>query len=124
MPDLRLRANLLAEFIPPPTLSVECVDYAELLAAYPTAAAYLDPPYLGRRFHNLYGRYSEFNHDALAELLRQRNSPWLLSYNDCPEVKRLYKGYRMKRLHLRYRMAHDHYATSYTGQGELLIKGA
>ncbi len=85
----------LAEF-GNPNLHVACLDYRAALAEHPETFLYLDPPYWnGQR---LYGRKGDmhdgFDHDELAWHLWRR-SGWVLSYNDCPEVRALYRGYRI-----------------------------
>lgn len=66
-------------------LSVECIDYEELLARHPDLPAYLDPPY---DCPNLY--LSEaFDHERLARVLKGRKN-WVLSYNDTPRIRELY----------------------------------
>ncbi len=39
-------------------------------------------------------KHNSFNHQALAELLRKRQE-WVLYYNDCVEVRELYKGHKI-----------------------------
>ena len=79
-----------------PGIEVVCADWVDTLTEHSSLFAYLDPPYwIGR---NLYGDKSErgegFDHAELADYLRHRQG-WLLSYNDCPEVRRLYEGFRV-----------------------------
>jgi DNA adenine methylase len=51
---------------------------------------YLDPPYY-HRAEQLYGHlFDEKTHRKMRNFLRQLNSPWLLSYDDAPEVRILY----------------------------------
>ena len=77
-------------------LRVEHLDYRDALARHPDMFLYLDPPYWNGQ--KLYGRKGDmhdgFDHEDLAWHLWRR-SGWVLSYNDCPEVRRLYRGYRM-----------------------------
>lgn len=55
---------------------------------------YLDPPYLIK--YNLYGKmgntHKGFNHHKLKEIL-DHEPLWLLSYNNCNEIKNLYQNY-------------------------------
>jgi DNA adenine methylase len=70
--------------------------------------AYLDPPYLIKS--NLYGKkgdaHKDFDHRALAEILRHRRS-WLLSYNDCDEIRALYRGFRFITPNWKYGMSNE-----------------
>lgn len=77
-----------------PGLTVDLADFRESLARHPDIPAYLDPPYLVDSA--LYGKRGDkhkgFNHGALARILKTRPR-WMLSYNDCPEVRELYKDF-------------------------------
>src|SRR4029453_1262989 len=73
-----------------PNFQVQLVDFAVSLNQHPDAFAYLDPPYWVKV--PLYGRNGNahrfFDHVALATILKERKQ-WLLSYNDCPEIREL-----------------------------------
>lgn len=79
-------------------LSVDCLDFEEACAKHPNSFMYLDPPYYLKNCNNLYGNkgdmHKNFNHLRLASILHKR-SGWILSYNDCPEIRKLYKGYKI-----------------------------
>ncbi len=91
-----------------PNLKVCQADFKESLTAYPNAFAYVDPPYLIKS--NLYGKkgnaHKDFDHAGLAELLKYRKS-WLLSYNDCPEIRDLYQGFSIITPNWKYGMSSD-----------------
>ena len=67
---------------------------------------YLDPPYIIKSM--IYGvkgsTHRGFDHVLLSQLLHSRTD-WLLSYNDCPEVRNLYKGYRIETPTWKYGMS-------------------
>ena len=79
-----------------PNLRVECMDYKEALEEHSDKFLYLDPPYANGG--KLYGKKGDmhdgFDHAELAGTLRQREG-WVLSYNDCEEVRALYAGYKI-----------------------------
>lgn len=79
-----------------PLIQVQLADFKASLSNHPNTFAYLDPPYLVKV--PLYGRNGNahrfFDHQELADLLRKRQQ-WLLSYNDCPEIRELYKDYHI-----------------------------
>ena len=53
---------------------------------------YLDPPYF-RKGQRLYTNFYEpGDHAAIARRARHLKQPWLISYDDVPEVRRLYRG--------------------------------
>jgi len=68
---------------------------------------YLDPPYLLENSF-LYGNKGDahkgFDHNLLAEVVRERDG-WIMSYNDCKEIKGLYSGHKMIELNWKYGMS-------------------
>ncbi len=74
--------------------TVEHRDFTDSIPKHFNDFLYCDPPYLINQ--KLYGhkgdKHRSFDHQALAELLRKHHR-WILSYNDCVEVRELYKGY-------------------------------
>ena len=69
---------------------------------------YLDPPYfLSGARNKLYGDEGDmhefFPHLALYCELRKREN-WILSYNDCPEIRELYRDYKIHKASWTYGM--------------------
>jgi DNA adenine methylase len=74
-------------------LSVEFVSFEDSILRHPDAFLFLDPPYMVES--KLYGRRGNLqamDHVLLADILRSRNN-WMLCYNDCPEIRRFYRGF-------------------------------
>ena len=75
-----------------PFIEVVHSDYREQLNRFPTTFAYLDPPYPLKE--DLYGNsskfHTDFDHKELRDILKDRNSLWMLSYNDDPLIIDLY----------------------------------
>ena len=69
------------------------MDFTDAIAQHKDSFLYLDPPYKSK--YSLYGykgsMHKGFDHAALAAMLKKRDR-WILSYNDCPEIRELYKG--------------------------------
>lgn len=88
-----------------PNLHVSLGDFKAVLPKHADDWLYLDPPYLlsSRLYGNNGDLHTEFDHKALAEILHSR-SKWILSYNDCKEIRKLYAGYRMISLQWSYGM--------------------
>ena len=88
-------------------LKVSKVDYKTALNENSGMMAYLDPPYLIAN-DNLYGSRGDahkgFDHEELATILRERDQ-WILSYNDCPEIRELYKHARIEEPKWKYGMS-------------------
>ncbi len=86
----------LASFLQP-RLTVAVSDFRLSIPRHKSEMLFLDAPYLtGSR--NLYGvkgnLHRKFKHQSLADLLRERDR-WILTYDDSPEVRSLYAGFRM-----------------------------
>ncbi len=86
--------------------SVKHLDFKESIALHKNMFLYLDPPYLIK--NNLYGRngsaHKKFDHIGLFNILSKRDY-WVLSYNDCNEIRRLYAGYKIITLDWKYGMS-------------------
>jgi DNA adenine methylase len=115
----RKHIDYLAEF-KAPQLSVELSDFQKALKHRPSVFAYCDPPYFldGKC---LYGKqHLDFNHEALHRILRKRKA-WLLSYDDCPEVRELYSGFRIKTVSWCYGMANQNEGFDGTSKEVLIL---
>lgn len=75
--------------------NIECLDYSILLDRYdkPDTFFYLDPPYFETEHYYAAG---SFNHEQLAEMLKKSKARWILSYNDCPEIRELYREFNQR----------------------------
>jgi DNA adenine methylase len=83
-----------------PMLSVEMLDFHSTFKKHPDDFMYLDPPYMIKS-KNLYGKngslHKHFDHVGLYELLKDRPK-WVMSYDNNPAVKELYKDFRIYEL--------------------------
>lgn len=71
------------------------LDYSELLnKPGKNVFLFLDPPYYLGKKSNLYGKNGElhkrFNHELFAKNMKKCNHKWLITYNDCPEIRELF----------------------------------
>lgn len=82
------------------TVDNEDFSLYDQLCINPTPA-YLDPPYYikGEALYNTFMKTEE--HTLLAKILTNRQN-WLLSYDDCPEIRELYKTKSVIDLAARY----------------------
>ncbi len=83
------------------------VDYADVIKKPgKDVFLFLDPPYYMSA--NLYGRNGslhEFDHERLAHLLKESGHRFLITYDDCSDVRRLYsKWAKIKTWKLQYGM--------------------
>ena len=83
-------------------VNIEHKDYADLIRVYDRKAAlfYLDPPYIGTEGY-YDSPFTPDDHQLLRAALEPIKGRFILSYNDCPEVRELYKGYTIERIERR-----------------------
>jgi len=63
---------------------------------------YLDPPYY-EQGNNLYQcGFTEENHILLADMLKETMHDWVLSYDDCSEIRELYNWAEIRQLNVNY----------------------
>jgi site-specific DNA-adenine methylase len=95
-------------------LTFACSDWSAFLKKHPTAGTrssplYVDPPYMlkERSRQQLYGFNNElhrdFDHVGLRRELGRRGY-WMLCYNNTPEVRKLYAGYKFVNVRWAYSM--------------------
>lgn len=61
------------------------------------AFVFLDPPYFHKADRRLYRNdYAPGDHAKVAGALKRLAARWLLSYDDCKEIRELYKGFRFR----------------------------
>ncbi|SFH20879.1 DNA adenine methylase [Desulfotomaculum arcticum] len=95
---------------------VENKPYDSLLDVYdrPAALFYLDPPYYGtEKYYSAVFQHEE--HAKLREILLNIKGKFILTYNDCTQVRELYKNFnivavsRSNNLNIRYNYADHQY---------------
>ena len=59
----------------------------------PDTFFYCDPPYYGTEDYYDGVVFEDGDHERLRDLLLSIQGKFLLSYNDCPEIRKLYEGY-------------------------------
>jgi DNA adenine methylase len=99
---------------------IENTDWPDLVKRYdrPHTFFYCDPPYLETA-----GYASEFglaDHAKLAQVLRGIEGKYLLSINDHPAIRNLYKGLTIRTIQTTYTVSRDKSAAA-AERGELLI---
>ena len=74
---------------------VTCINWKLFCSWYRVAKdayLYLDPPYY-KKAEQLYGHtFDDKTHQAMRDYLIDQNTPWMLSYDDAPEIRALYGG--------------------------------
>lgn len=79
-------------------VQLECLPYEDILAKYDRRETlfYLDPPYYGRKLYRYNLEDSDFA--KLAERLAKVKGKFVLSLNDVPEVRMLFRSFRVKQI--------------------------
>jgi DNA adenine methylase len=76
--------------------NVDCNVFLDNHPETESTVIYADPPYYIKDF--LYGKdgdtHKSFNHKTFAEKIRSRRD-WIISYNDCDYIRKLYEGCRI-----------------------------
>ena len=81
---------------------IECLPYSEILRRYdrPDTLFYCDPPYWKLPYYNHNLRESDFG--ELAEALGGLKGRFILSLNDVPEIRRLFRSFHILDAELTY----------------------
>lgn len=107
-------------------VNITCGDYEELLMRDGKKVfLFLDPPYFKAVKSKLYGLkgdlHTSFDHQRFADNLQKCQHRWLLTYDDCPEVRELFSFADICEFEVQYGM--NNYKQKNAAKGkELLIK--
>lgn len=104
-------------------VTIECLPYGQFIDRWDRRSTrfYLDPPYLGNEADYGKGLFTPDDFQRLADQLARIKGTFLLSLNDRPEVRAIFKGFRIEAV-----------ATTYTAGskrgrgkrvGEVMIEG-
>jgi len=74
----------------------------ELAASKKNYFFYLDPPYYKKGSQLYRNHYQHENHCEIASKLKNIVSPWIVTYDNCDEIKSIYKNFEMTEFSLRY----------------------
>ncbi len=89
-----------------PNMSVEQSSFEDVIPGHENELIYADPPYYtsddedNKMFKNIYPNsnfpvhHNHFDHNKLRELLDNHKGKFILSYNDCKEIREMYSGYK------------------------------
>ena len=85
---------------------VECLDWREIIKRYdrPATWFYLDPPYWGSEGY--YGKclFEREHFTELRDRLADTRGKWLLSINDVPDIRSIFKGFTLTAVDTKYSM--------------------
>lgn len=83
-------------------VQIECLPYEKVLRNYdsPSTLFYLDPPYFDRKLYKFNLDPDDFR--AMAQLLGTLRGKFVLSLNDMPEVRAIFKPFKIRGIDLAY----------------------
>ena len=84
---------------------VTSLDFSKVLSGSVPALVYLDPPYFQAGQVCYRNSFSPTDHERLAAALKRTNHQWVLSYDDCPEIRDLYRWARIVAIPVKYSIA-------------------
>ena len=78
------------------------LDFEDLVREPSPGLIYLDPPYyvMGNALYQC--GFTEADHLRLSQALQESPHPWVLSYDDCPQVRELYQWASLETLDVNY----------------------
>lgn len=84
-------------------------DFTEFIPEFYTdydSLMFLDPPYLidSKLYGNNGDLHEKFNHNALYDTIKKHKGSWIMTYNDCKEIRELYKDYTILEVDWKYGM--------------------
>jgi DNA adenine methylase len=89
-------------------LDITCESFETFMIKHKNKMMYLDPPYVIKNY--LYGNkgdtHKDFDHDKLRNILKNV-SYWLLSYNDCEQVREAYSDFTILPIDWAYAMGNS-----------------
>lgn len=85
---------------------IECLPYEQFIKVYDRTETlfYLDPPYWNNE--NYYGKgiFSKADYNNLATILKVIKGKYIMSLNDVPQIREIFKGFYIKEVQTRYTM--------------------
>ena len=71
------------------------------------AFVYFDPPYYNKGKALYKNFYTETDHKDILDLIKEVKCPWVVTYDDVPEIRKLYSAYPAKLYDLTYSLANS-----------------
>jgi DNA adenine methylase len=83
-------------------VQIECLPYTKILDRFdrPKSLFYLDPPYWGRKLYKF--NFTDDDFAKLAERLHSLHGKFVLSLNDVPRVRELFKDFHLREIEFHY----------------------
>jgi DNA adenine methylase len=88
-----LQTHFLFNSVEIPAGRCTSADFSAVFDYDERTLIYLDPPYFVKGAELYQNAFAENDHIRLANLLKYTSHPWVLSYDDCPQIRDLYQGW-------------------------------
>ncbi|GAA5482075.1 DNA adenine methylase [Haloferula sargassicola] len=104
--DLIARIERLADY--GDRILLSCEDAADFLQRIPAMAGtdpalvYLDPPYFEKGGRLYMNAFTPGDHERLGALMENVDLHWVMTYDDCPEIRRIYQWANCRSFSLKY----------------------
>ncbi len=117
---LRIEEDLSEAHVRLSRVFIECKPFADVIDRFdkPRTLFYIDPPYWGGETDYGVGLFSREDYSRLADQLGSLKGKFLLSLNDVPQIRELFKAFEIERVATRYSIS----ATANQAVGEVLIR--
>ena len=85
-------------------VNIECLPYGDVIKRYdtPDTLFYVDPPYYNMEDYYGKGIFSKDDFTKLKQLLTSINGKFIMSINDVPEIRELFKPFRIREVATSY----------------------
>jgi len=85
-------------------VTIECLDWEDFLIRWdrPGTLFFLDPPYYGTEDYYGSGLFQPEQHEVMAKVLADIKGRFILTLNDLPETREIYRRFRIETADLRY----------------------
>lgn len=116
---LRLEEDLSQAHLRLTRVYIENLPWADCITKYdrPHTLFYCDPPYWGTEGYGV--DFGLEQYDKIAQMMRQIRGKMIVSVNDIPEMRKAFKGLKMKRIEITYTVGGANRGR--TPRGELII---
>jgi DNA adenine methylase len=101
------------KMLPLAKFTITNIDFEKFLTEIdvtPNTLIFLDPPYYLEKKSKLYGNNGDlhinFDHERLRDVLNMYHG-WIMTYNNCDYIKKLYDGYKIMEVGWSYGMSTD-----------------
>jgi DNA adenine methylase len=99
--ELRRRIERIGEYKKRIHLyQADAIDFLRVHRWPRSTIKYLDPPYFRAGTRLYMNSYTLRDHARVSQYVTRLNSPWIVSYDDVPQIERLYSGVRSRRMEL------------------------